>query len=172
MPYIAGRRCLTDEEYFLLEDGGYKYTLKEKPDLANLVVLAKRDRSKKRSSYAWAVILSLLLMPIGLILLIYVIIAMNNIDSNNEANYECVYYDPEKKTIIFRTIEQKLWLEFPIDRVKDISYKDTKDLFGPIVNIAASDSDEEDYFYFKVGYATKEEKLACSEKIQNIKKGE
>ena len=43
-PYVG--RYLSEEEEFLIQDG-YRFTLKEKPDLDSMVVIAKRYRNAK-----------------------------------------------------------------------------------------------------------------------------
>ena len=69
--------------------------------------------------------------------------------------------------MIFCSLIESLWLEFDLDRVQDVYNKDTNDIFGLKVNI--SDNEQEDNFYFKIGYVTKEEKLECSKKLKRIK---
>ena len=167
-PYTGG--YLNEEQMFLARENGYKFTLKEKPDLDSLMVLAKRDRTRKKSIYAWAIIFGIVTLPllfIGIVFFICAYIGMTNIDKNNERDYECVYYNEDKHTVIFCSLIENLWLEFDLDRVKDVYNKDTNDMFGLIVNI--SQNEQEDNFYFKIGYVAKEEKIACSKKLKQIK---
>ena len=168
MPY--GGRYINEEQSFLVDNNGYRFTLKEKPDLESLTVLAKRDRTKKKGGYVFLLVLGFLTLPlffIGIIFFICAYIGMTNIDKNNERDYECVYYNEDKHTVIFCSLIESLWLEFDLDRVQDVYNKDTNDIFGLKVNI--SDNKHEDNFYFKIGYATKEEKLECSKKLKRIK---
>lgn len=168
MPY--GGRYINEEQSFLVDNNGYRFTLKEKPDLESLTVLARRDRTKKKGGYAFLLVLGFLTLPllfIGIVFFICAYIGMTNIDKNNERDYECVYYNEEKHAVIFCSLIESLWLEFDLDRVQDVYNKDTKDIFGLKVNI--SDNEQEDNFCFKIGYATKEEKLECSKKLKRIK---
>ena len=167
-PYTGG--YLNEEQMFLARENGYKFTIKEKPDLDSLMVLAKRDRARKKSIYVWAIIFGIITLPllfIGVVFFICAYIGMTNIDKNNERDFECVYYNEEKHTVIFCSLVENLWLEFDLDRVKDVYNKDTNDMFGLIVNI--SQNEQEDNFYFKIGYVAKEEKIACSKKLKQIK---
>ena len=172
--YIRGGRYLNEEESFLVDDGGYRFTLKEKPDLESLTVLAKRDRTKKKGGYIAAIFLGIITLPLlflGIIFFILAFTGLSRISANNETDFECIYYNEEKNTIVFRTLIEKLWLEFDMDRVKDVYNKDINDVFGLIVNISNKEN-VEDNFYFKIGYATQEEKMKCSERIKQLKKGE
>lgn len=167
-PYAGS--YLNEEQNFLARDNGYRFTLKEKPDLDSLVVIAKRDRTRKKGAYAWAIIAGIVTFPllfIGIVFFICAYIGMTNIDKNNERDYECVYYNEEKHTVIFCSLIENLWLEFDLDRVKDVYNKDTNEMFGLIVNI--SQNEQEDNFYFKIGYVAKEEKMVCSKKLKQIK---
>ena len=167
--YVRGGRYLNEEESFLVDDKGYQFTLKEKPDLDSLEVLIKRDRNKGKAGYIWLIVLGFVTLPLFLVGIFFFILAwvgLTRISTNNEADFECVYYNEEKNTIVFRTIIERLWLEFEIDRVKDVYNKDINDMFGLIVNIGDK---EEDNFYFKIGYATTEEKMKGSKRIKRIK---
>ena len=167
--YVGGR-IFNEEQAFLAYDHGYKYVLKEKPNLDSLTILARRDRTKKKTGCIALGIIGFFTIPlflIGLILMMASFEESGRIDYNNTAPYECVYYNREKNTVIFRTIIEKLWLEFDIERVIDVCNIDGKNVFGLTVNIGG---DEEDSIYFRIGYATKEEKQNLSERLKQIKK--
>ena len=167
MPYT---RYMSEEEVFLSRDGGYKYTLKEKPDLESLTVLAKRDRSKKTAGYTAMFIIGIFLIAviIGIFLIIASLVALNTINNNNESEDECVYYNKEKNTLVFKTVDQFIWYEVKVEDIKGFYGIDGDDIFRVILEIS---KDEQDSIALRLGYATIEEKKACANKFKLIKEG-
>ena len=169
---MRGGRYLNEEQSFLVDDKGYKYVLKEQPDLDSLVVLAKRDRTKnKNATIAIEIVLGILTFPlmfIGVLFFIVAYVTKAHVDDNNKAQFECVYYDEKKNTIIFRTMKEKLWLEFAPERINDVFNIDTDDVFG--LNVQVSE-EYGDVVYFSIGYTTQEEKSKLSKRIKMIKEG-
>ena len=166
-PYVG--RYLSEEEEFLIQDG-YRFTLKEKPDLDSMVVIAKRYRNAKSTISKVAIVLGVLLIPIIIGILFIVLAAgnLNTIDYNNHSKYECIYYNEKNNSLVFRSLNRGIWYEVGIKYIKNIfgTYRDD-DVFGVVIDIG-DDLDID----LKIGYATVEEKKSCLNKIELIKKGE
>ena len=167
MPYT---RYMSEEEVFLSRDGGYKYTLKEKPDLESLTVLAKRDRSKKTAGYTALFIIGIFLIVviIGILMVLGAVASLNTINNNNESKDECVYYNKEKNTLVFKTVDKGIWYEIDVNRIRGFVGVEDNEMFRVIFEIS---KDEQDSIALRLGYATEEEKKACANKLKLIKEG-
>ena len=165
------RRYITEEEDFLIHENGFKFVLKEKPDLESLTVICRRDRTKKRSGAIAGIIIGILLIVlffIGILVMYFAFASLCEIDKNNECKYELFYYNPEKKTIIFCSSDKGYWYEVEAKKVRGFDSVESKDILRIVIETG---DDEQDTNDIKVGYATTEEKKACLERINRIKDG-
>ena len=163
------RKYMTEEDAFIIESDGYKYALKEKPDLASLEVLVKRKKDVKKTSQTVGIIFGIFLIPvffIGILVIALCLANMNQIDINNDMKYECLYLNRDKKSVVFCSTGKQVWYEVDVGHVRDLYGKDGDGEFGIIVE---SSEDEQDYGELKLGYAFAEEKKAAMEKIKKLK---
>ena len=167
MPYT---NYISEEDHFLIHEDGYKYTLKEKPDLESLTVLAKRDRSKKTAGYTAMFIIGIFLIVviIGILMVIAAVVSLNTINNNNESKDECVYYNKEKNTLVFKTVDKGIWYEIDVKRIRGFIGVEDNEMFRVIFEFS---KDEQDCIAFRLGYASTEDKKACANKLELIKKG-
>lgn len=169
--YYSGRR-MTSEEYFLTRLEGYKYILKEKPDLESLVVLAKRKREVRRGSAIASIIfgIPLILLFAGIFMIMYGIYTLNCIDKNADLKHECLYYDDKNKLVIFKSFERGIWYALPPQKVWNIYGSDGNDLFGLTLRFEY-EGDIEEIVYLELGFAEEKEKKALIEKMAAIRQG-
>lgn len=164
------RRYISEEDSFLIDDNGYKYTLKKKPDLENFVVLAKRNREVKKGSSIFCLIFGIITLPV-LIGLLFIVLAISDISersNNNECQYECVYFNPDKGTIVFQTIYKEIWYEFDPKMIRGIKPMGEDERSDIVIELG---NDEQDCVHLDIGYLKKEEKESFNNKLEQIKKG-
>ena len=170
MVIMTGRH-LSEEQSFILDNDGYKYILKKKPDINSLVAIAKRFRDKNKAPQIVSIIFGIITLPLFFLGLIFIACGLSDltrINRNKESEYECVYYDPGKNTILFHSLDREDWYEFDAKMIRGLSLNGDKGICSVIVEFS---NDEQDCVYLKVGYLTKEEKTIAEEKIDKIKKG-
>ena len=170
----ARPRDLNNEDYFLSYKEGYKYILKETPNVDSLAVVTKRNREASKAGAITLLVFGILfaILIFGLVLIVFALSKMEQIDKNNKNEYECIYYDDKKKTIIVRSFGKGIWYELPIKMVRNIFGSEGDGLFGLILVVDGNSPiyDPKETIYLDLGYATQKEKEACIKKMADIRK--
>ena len=142
----------------------FNHVVKEEIKEENLVLLAKRNRSRSTASGVVAIIFGVLLfwLLIGFALIVLGSFDINRINKSNAIKRDCVYYYPEKKMLIFYEWNGNVYMFEPKD-VKSIIVDSANKVAVACVIIDGHDKN------IYLGLSTYEEIEACKAKIAELK---
>ena len=130
----------------------------------DLILLAKRNRSRNIVGGVVAIIFGILLvwLILGVALIVLGSFDISRVNKSNAIKHDCVYYDPKKKMVIFYEWNGNVYMFEPKD-VKDFSVDGSTKVAVACVQVDGRDKN------IYLGLSTLEEIEACKEKVAKLK---